>query len=106
MSNYIQITFQDISTEQAELLIAELNEIGVEGFEETDKILKAFISTGNYNETALKKVADKLSLGYSESIIEETNWNEVWESNFQPVVVDDFVGIRADFHKPTPGNRA
>ena len=34
------------------------------------------------------------------SIIEETNWNQVWESNFEPVVVDDFVSVRAEFHKP------
>ena len=24
-------------------------------------------------------------------MIEETNWNQVWESNFEPVIVDDFV---------------
>jgi ribosomal protein L11 methyltransferase len=35
---------------------------------------------------------------FSKTIIEETNWNEVWESNFQPVIVDLFVGIRAGFH--------
>ena len=24
----------------------------------------------------------------------------MWESNFEPVVVNDYVAIRADFHKP------
>ncbi|MBC7776104.1 MAG: 50S ribosomal protein L11 methyltransferase, partial [Phycisphaerae bacterium] len=28
------------------------------------------------------------------------NWNELWESNFQPVVVGDFCAVRADFHEP------
>jgi ribosomal protein L11 methyltransferase len=32
--------------------------------------------------------------------IPEQNWNAVWESNFEPVVVDDFCAIRADFHQP------
>jgi len=100
MNNYIQIEFQDISTEQAERLIAELNEIGFEGFEEVEKKLSAFISAETYNESQVKEIADKLSLVFSKSVIEETNWNEVWEANFQPVVVNDFVGIRADFHQP------
>jgi ribosomal protein L11 methyltransferase len=32
--------------------------------------------------------------------IPEQNWNAVWESNFEPVVVDDFCAVRADFHQP------
>jgi len=27
----------------------------------------------------------------------------LWESNFQPVIIDDFVGIRADFHNQITG---
>ncbi len=100
MSNYIQIEFQDVSIEQTEMLIAELNEIGFEGFEETENKLSAFISGGSYNESGVKEIAEKLSLVFSKTIIEETNWNEVWETNFQPVIVNDFVGIRADFHQP------
>jgi ribosomal protein L11 methyltransferase len=103
MNNYIQIEFQDISIEQSERLIAELNEIGFEGFEETKKKLSAFISSETYNESRVKEIADKLSLGFNKSIIEETNWNEVWETNFESVMVDDFVAIRADFHKPVIG---
>ena len=34
---------------------------------------------------------------------EDANWNAVWESNFQPIQVDDFVGLRADFHPTTEG---
>ena len=37
-------------------------------------------------------------LTYSKSIIKEQNWNAVWESNFEPIRVGDFVGIRAHFH--------
>lgn len=38
------------------------------------------------------------SLTYTKSVIKEENWNAVWESNFEPVRVGDFVGIRANFH--------
>ena len=33
----------------------------------------------------------------------ERNWNEEWEKNFEPVVVDGFCGIRAFFHPPAAG---
>jgi ribosomal protein L11 methyltransferase len=42
-------------------------------------------------------------LTYIASEIEKQNWNEVWESNFEPVQVEDFVGIRASFHQPIQG---
>jgi ribosomal protein L11 methyltransferase len=37
MNNYIQIEFQNISQEQSDVLIAQLSEIGFEGFEEEEK---------------------------------------------------------------------
>ena len=38
------------------------------------------------------------NIKYSKSIIKEENWNALWESNFEPVRVANFVGIRANFH--------
>jgi ribosomal protein L11 methyltransferase len=49
-------------------------------------------------ENELNNIFNKHHLKYSKSIIKEQNWNEIWESNFDPVRVDDFVGIRAHFH--------
>ncbi len=103
MATYIQLEFQNISSEQSDLLIAQLSEIGFDGFEEEDKNLKAFIPANDFIEAAVKEIAASHNLSYTQSTIEETNWNAVWESNFQPVVVDDFVGIRADFHEPLTG---
>lgn len=103
MPNYIQIEFQNISTEQSDLLLAELNEIGFDGFEEGENSLKAFIASTDFDEAAVKRIGEKNAVTFTQSEIEETNWNAVWESNFQPVVVDDFVGIRAGFHEPIKG---
>ena len=100
MSNYIQIEFQNISQEQSDVLIAQLSEIGFEGFEEEENRLKAFIVSTAYNEKLLQNISAPLQLHFSKTIIEETNWNQVWESNFDPVIVDDFVAVRADFHEP------
>jgi ribosomal protein L11 methyltransferase len=32
-------------------------------------------------------------------IIEPVNWNQEWENNYEPVIVDDFCAVRATFHE-------
>lgn len=100
MNNYIEIEITPIANEVADLIIAELSEIGFSGFEEIDGKLKSFILESDLNTNDLKLILNKYELNYSKSIINEKNWNEVWESNFDPVIVDDFVSIRAHFHAP------
>lgn len=103
MSKYIRLHFAGISPEQSEILVAELSEEGFEGFEEEANSLKAFIPVDNWKEDAIKEIAERAGVDYSKEIIEETNWNEVWESNFQPVKVEDYVSVRAHFHEPAEG---
>ena len=96
--HHIQITFHDIQPEQQEWVIAHLIEAGYEGFEENDLELKAFINEENFDKQFLQELAFKYQLNFDVKKISEQNWNELWESNFQPVIVDDFVCIRANFH--------
>jgi ribosomal protein L11 methyltransferase len=103
MNEYIQIEFADITKEQSELLLAQLSDTGFSGFEETEKGLKAFIPVLDYDETVLIEIVKQQQITFNKTIIEETNWNEVWESNFDPVSVDDFVAVRAEFHQPLKG---
>jgi ribosomal protein L11 methyltransferase len=100
MNDYIQLIFQPVTAQQSEQLIAELNEIGFEGFEEEKDCLKAFIQEKDFDEEKIKIITGNDGLNYTRSVIKETNWNQVWESNFDPVVVDDFVAVRASFHAP------
>ena len=103
MGQYIQIEFHGISQEQSDILVAQLSQAGFDGFEEGEHVLKAFISSDAYDENLLKAIAAPGGLNFSKTIIEETNWNQLWESNFSPVVVGDFVAVRADFHEPIAG---
>lgn len=103
MANYIQLEFQNVSVAQSDLLVAQLSEIGFDGFEEEANNLKACIPARNFDEAAVKELMAPANLVYTQTTIEETNWNAAWESSFQPVIVDDFVGIRADFHEPLTG---
>lgn len=118
---YIQIEFDFDNQEQFELLVAELAELGFDGFneEELESVqndgvdrtyglgvgaghCKTFMLATQFEaeevENELNILFNKHNLTYSKSIIKEQNWNAVWESNFDPVRVGDFVGIRAHFH--------
>lgn len=96
---YTQIIFSNISEEIKNIIIASL-ENTAEGFEETDDALKAIFLTGQYNENNIDEIASAYHVSYEKENIASQNWNELWESNFSPVIVDEFVGIRASFHEP------
>jgi ribosomal protein L11 methyltransferase len=48
----------------------------------------------------LKNLAAAHGPDYKVDKIANKNWNQEWESNFQPVTVGRFCRIRADFHAP------
>ena len=98
--NYIQVQINDINAKQQELLIALLANAGFDSFEETDTTLKAFITETEFDQTVLDEVINPFNLSYTSSGIEQQNWNAQWESSFEPIVVNNFVVIRADFHQP------
>jgi ribosomal protein L11 methyltransferase len=100
MSNTVQIEMLTRSKEQLEILIAELSEIDFDAFEENENSLSAFIKEEDFNEDKLKNVLSQKDFSYTKKIIGDTNWNAKWESEFQPIVIGDFVAIRASFHKP------
>lgn len=100
MSNYIKIEIETVSAEQQEILIAELSEIGFDAFEENENSLSAFINEERFNEEELQKNLSPKNIGYTRSILKETNWNAKWESEFEPIIVDNFVAVRAAFHLP------
>ncbi len=98
--DYIKITFAHLQPEQKEILIAQLADAGYEGFEEVDNSLDAFISKKNFDKNLLSEISYKYQTPYTSEKIAETNWNKIWESNFEPVIVEDYVAVRAGFHKP------
>ena len=65
--------------------------------------MKAFIPESQFNERDLEELISKTGMAFTVSSVPIKNWNNIWESEFQPVVVDNFVAIRAGFHKPISG---
>ena len=98
---FVQINIQYNKPGDDELLIALLSNEGYLGFEERDgNEMRAFIDSQDFDETVLSDISSTLSFQWTKSILPKTNWNKEWESNFQPVLIDDYCGIRADFHEP------
>lgn len=95
--NCIQFTIQANQYQQEEL-IALLSDYNPIGFEERATELVAYFEEDHFNETDIKKIIN--AYAFQQTTVEEQNWNAVWESNFQPVVVEDFVAVRAHFHGP------
>src|SRR5687767_8421631 len=95
--NHIQISIE-ANTEQQEILISELNELGATGFEQTDTHLLAYFEEDNFKSYDVNELLKDYS--FHLTTLPNQNWNSLWESNFEPVVVDDFCAIRADFHQP------
>jgi ribosomal protein L11 methyltransferase len=98
--NYIQISFPGLNDEQKEILIALLSDSGFEGFEEVVNGLEAFVSESKFNRTLLKEITHQYKIEFIEKNISSKNWNEVWESGFSPVVIENFCAVRSNFHDP------
>jgi len=97
---YVQIEFTNQTTEQNDILIAMLADIGYEGFEENGNILKAFIKETQFDKDLLDALSKNNNCPYTLSVIEQQNWNAAWESSFEPVIIDEFAAVRASFHEP------
>ncbi len=97
---YTEVKFTTNSAAQNEILIAQLAQIGFEGFEEEENILKAFIKQNECSAAAVDEIANSNQLTYTITEIEQQNWNAQWESSFEPVLVNNFAAIRASFHEP------
>jgi ribosomal protein L11 methyltransferase len=87
-----------------EILIAELNDQGYDSFEEREDGIDAYIGESAYNKNVLtelrQKYRDLFTFNFATEKLENKNWNEEWEKNFQPVIIADQCIVRASFHKP------
>ena len=100
MTTYIVyhiLTPESISTEAFADLFSIINNDGVEELEDA---IKVYISKDNVDdfESELNQLFEVYPSSFTKEVLENKNWNEEWERNFQALRIDDFVGIRADFH--------
>jgi len=85
-----------------EILMAELSELDYEAFEELEEGLLAYVPSELYNEEAIDELQERYAefpFTYEVEVVEQQNWNALWESNYEPVVVADSCLIKSSFHQ-------
>ncbi|MEJ8758524.1 50S ribosomal protein L11 methyltransferase [Pontibacter sp. H259] len=100
--DFIEVTLK-VNTDYADILTAELGELGFDAFVENEEGFSAYIDEDKYSQQELDEVidryADMVALTYTTQKIERQNWNEEWERNFEPLFIGDKVSVRASFHE-------
>jgi ribosomal protein L11 methyltransferase len=87
-----------------EIITAQLAEFSFDSFVETEDGVQAYAPNGSVDiellktETLLGGESSEVKVTFSEKIIPHQNWNEKWESDFQPVKVEEYLTILAPFH--------
>ena len=101
---YLEYTFKVTpAIPGTEILIAELGYAGFESFVEQEQGVIAYIQKQDWNPEILKDIVIlknpdfKISNSFTE--IKQQNWNQEWERNFRPIVVDEICTVRAPFHE-------
>lgn len=106
----VHIKITPFSEERAEIVEAEIADLGFDSFTVEAPLLNAFIPKDQFSEPNLKTLlggfdGGDFTVSHSVELVKEQNWNAVWESDFEPVVVDGQVTVRAPYHKDLPRTR-
>ena len=100
----IKLTLQkSISEDTKGIYISDLGDLGFDSFSEEGNLVMAYIPSVDYQKnideisTYLKSIPNCNS---EMKIVADQNWNALWESNFDTIIVNDKCAIRAPFHEP------
>jgi ribosomal protein L11 methyltransferase len=87
----------------SEILMAELAEIGFTSFLEGENGFDAYIEASNFQPGSLEELQHKYCLlaefSYKISEVEKKNWNEEWEKNYEPIIIENKCIVKASFHQ-------
>jgi ribosomal protein L11 methyltransferase len=86
-----------------EILMAEIADAGFDTFMETEKGFEAYAEMENFEREKVKEIKERYErdahLIFFFDRIQKQNWNEEWEKNYEPIIVEQKCVIRASFHK-------
>jgi ribosomal protein L11 methyltransferase len=104
---YIEMICHPVKGEHtSDLLMAMLADAGFESFSENENgTFSAFIQAQMYSPELASRLTSGEFAGFLDSFRIETiadqNWNAVWESQYEPVLIDKRCSVRAPIH-PKP----
>ncbi len=100
--NYVVYHIQVDGEVSKDLLAHQLGELNILGLEEFELGIKVYLESGVDLQIDLEGVLKRENLAFERKEVPEQNWNQLWESNFQPVFIDGRIQVRASFHAPKP----
>jgi ribosomal protein L11 methyltransferase len=100
--NYLEIVLDVscLSLDMQDIMIAKMNDSGFDSFEQKANVIHAFTLNTKLSIDELLELGNDLPFSFNVTdfkILEDKNWNHVWESNFNPVLINNCY-IRAPFH--------
>lgn len=103
--NYTKINIQATEVADRELWLGILSQQeAIIGLEELDREgIIAYTADWESVQEAIEHWSRQTNVPFVLSEEAEQNWNATWESNFEPVVIEGFCSVRADFHAPIAG---
>ena len=106
----VHIKIEPFREEWAEMVEAEIVELGFDSFMVDEPFLHAYIPKEQFSERNLKTMLSAFDsaeyrVTHTVELVKEQNWNAVWESDFKPVVVGEEVTVKAKYHKDLPKTR-
>ena len=106
--SYLSVSFKVYPPSGIEILIAELSVLEFDLFEEKPNGLIAYIKSSEYSKNIFEKVrilnSKEFEIEFEVKKIENKNWNEEWEKNYDPVEINQHCTVRAPFHKSSKKN--
>ena len=102
----LYVKLQIPSQEKYDMIMAELNEAGFEGFHETESGFIGYIRTDRFENLDLKQPRFLKNPAFGPVTMEkefilDKNWNELWEKNYEPAIIGNEIIVRAPFHQST-----
>ena len=97
---YLSLTFA-MGQHDHEIWQALLSEWPFESFHDEGNQITGYIQDHDITESLMEFIAEFRGVHFDDyelAQVPDKNWNAVWESSFNPVAVDNFCLIRAEFH--------
>ena len=103
----VSVRLDPFTEEMAEILTAELSELPFDSFVTEEPFLKCYIQTSEYRPSDVKVILSgyPAAVEFKAAPVQGRNWNQAWEQEFKPIVVDGKVTIKAQFNKDVPRTR-
>ncbi len=102
--SYVEVDFTIVPIHQGrDILLAILSNHPFESFLETETGVKAYVKQKDWQTINLDELTNNMPSNFQVShqrvSIPYENWNQKWESSFDPIIIGDYT-VRAPFHPP------